>query len=206
MCYHCHSSTAPSYVADMLLKKQSQIRNTRSSSYTMPLLHWPAHSKTTHGVRSFSFASSVCISIPNYVRCVPSLSSYKSRLMTCLFCSFYNDWTFSLIAVHPAGLLGTLPSPLYGTRCRRWCSLLNFLSSWVWLWTAVWANSGRDAVSAALRIGHHSRTEDVFHVSLAQEHIVEKMPMFLPWMHTNCSLSMFPLEEFIGKGEMVLSS
>ena len=32
LCYHCHSSTAPSYVADMLHRKPSHIRNTRSSS------------------------------------------------------------------------------------------------------------------------------------------------------------------------------
>ena len=31
LCYHCHSSTAPSYVADMLHKKPSHTRNTRSS-------------------------------------------------------------------------------------------------------------------------------------------------------------------------------
>ena len=37
--YHCHSNTAPSYVADMLHKKPSHTRNTRSSSYTMPLLN-----------------------------------------------------------------------------------------------------------------------------------------------------------------------
>ena len=36
LCYHCHSSTAPSYVADMLQKKPSLTHNTRSSSYTMP--------------------------------------------------------------------------------------------------------------------------------------------------------------------------
>ena len=32
LCYHCHSSTAPSYVADMLQKKPSYTRNNRSSS------------------------------------------------------------------------------------------------------------------------------------------------------------------------------
>ena len=42
LCYHCHSSTAPSYVTDMLHKKPL---HTRSSSYTMPLLNRPAHSK-----------------------------------------------------------------------------------------------------------------------------------------------------------------
>ena len=49
LCYRCHSSTAPSYVADMLQKKPS---HTRSSSYTMSLLNRPAHSKATLGDRS----------------------------------------------------------------------------------------------------------------------------------------------------------
>ena len=69
------SSTAPSYVTDMLHKKPLHTRNTRSISYTMPLLNRPAHSKATLGDRSFSFASSsVWNSIPNDVRCAPSLS------------------------------------------------------------------------------------------------------------------------------------
>ena len=100
LCYHCHSSTAPSYVADMLQKKPSRTCNTRSSSYAMPLLNRPAHSKTTHGDLSFSFASSVWNSIPNDVRCAPSLSSYKSHLKTYLFCSVYKDGIFSLITEH----------------------------------------------------------------------------------------------------------
>ena len=74
LCYHCHSSTASSYVTDMLQKKPLHTRNTRSNSYTMPLLNRPAHSKATLGDRSFSFASSVWNSIPNDVRCAPSLS------------------------------------------------------------------------------------------------------------------------------------
>ena len=61
LCYHCHSSTAPSYVADMLQKKPSHTCNTRFSSHTMPLLNRPAHSKSTLGDRSFSFASSIII-------------------------------------------------------------------------------------------------------------------------------------------------
>ena len=66
LCYHFHSSTAPSYVADMLHKKPS---HTRSSSYIMPPLNKPAHSKATLGDRSLSFASSsVWNSIPNDVR------------------------------------------------------------------------------------------------------------------------------------------
>ena len=39
LCYHSHCSTAPSYVADMLHKKPLHTLNTRSSSYTMPLLN-----------------------------------------------------------------------------------------------------------------------------------------------------------------------
>ena len=101
LCYHCHSSTAPSYVADMLHIKTLHTRNTRSSSHTMPLFNWPAHSKATLGDRSFSFASSsVWNSIPNDVRCAPSLSSFKSRLKKFLICSAYKDWTVSLITVY----------------------------------------------------------------------------------------------------------
>ena len=99
--YHCHSSTAPSYVTDMLHRKPLHTRNTRSSSYTMPLLNRPAHSKATLCDHSFSFASSsVWNSIPNDVRCAPSLSSFKSRLKTYLFRSVYKDRTVSLITVH----------------------------------------------------------------------------------------------------------
>ena len=84
LCYHCHSSTAPSYVTDMLHKKPLHTRNTRSSSYTMP--------KATLGDRSFSFASSsVWNSIPNDFRCAPSLSSFMSRFKTYLFRSVYKD-------------------------------------------------------------------------------------------------------------------
>ena len=76
LCYHCHSSTAPSYVTDMLHRKPLHTRNTCSSTYTMHLLNRPAHSKATLDDRSFSFASSsVWNSIPNDVRCAPSLSS-----------------------------------------------------------------------------------------------------------------------------------
>ena len=92
LCYHCHSITAQSYVADMLHTEPSHNRITRSSSYTMPLLNRPAHSKATLGDRSFSFASSsVWNSIPNDVGCDPSLSLFKSRLKTYLFRSVYKD-------------------------------------------------------------------------------------------------------------------
>ena len=92
LCCHCHSSIALSYVADILQKKPSHICNTRSSSYTMPLLNRPAHSKATLGDRSFYFASSsVWNSIPNDVRCAPSLSSSMSCFETYLFRSVYKD-------------------------------------------------------------------------------------------------------------------
>ena len=89
LCYHCHSSTTPSYVADMLHKTPS---HTRSSSYAMPLLNRPAHSKATIGDRSFYFASSsVWKSIQNDFRCAPSLLLFKSRLKTFLLCSVSKD-------------------------------------------------------------------------------------------------------------------
>ena len=101
LCYHSHRCTAPLYVTDMLHKKPLHTRNTRSSSYTMPLLNRHAHSKATLGDRSLSFASSsVWNSIPNAVRCAPSLSSFKSRLKTYVFRSVYKDWTVSLITLH----------------------------------------------------------------------------------------------------------
>ena len=101
LCYHCHSSTAPSYVTDMLHRKPLHTCNTRSRSCTIPLLNRHSHRKATLGDRSFSFASSsVWNSIPNDIRCAPSLSSYRSRLKTYLFRSAYKDWTVSLITVH----------------------------------------------------------------------------------------------------------
>ena len=92
LCYHCHSSSAASYLNDMLHRKLLHTRISRSSSYTMPLLNRPAHSKVALGDRSFSFASSsVWNSIPYDVRCDTSLSSLKSRLKTYLFRSVYKD-------------------------------------------------------------------------------------------------------------------
>ena len=80
----------------MLQKKPSHTRSTRSSSYTMPLLNRPAHSKATLCDRSFYFASSsVWNSIPNDVRCAPSLSSFQFRLKTYVFRSAYMDGTSS---------------------------------------------------------------------------------------------------------------
>ena len=100
LCYHCHSSTAPSYVADMLQKKPSTPA-TLAPAHTPCLfsidLH-TAHSKATLSDRSFSFdSSSVLNSIPNDATCA---SSSKSRLKTCLLRSAYEDGTFSLITVH----------------------------------------------------------------------------------------------------------
>ena len=92
--YHCESSTAPSNVADILQNKPPHTPNTRTSSYTIPILNRPAHSKATLDDSSFSFASSSVwnyLSIPNDVRCAPSLSSFKSHLKTYLFRSVFKD-------------------------------------------------------------------------------------------------------------------
>ena len=95
LCYNCHSSTAPSYVTYILQKNPSHTCNTRSSSYTTPLLNRPAHIKATLGYHSISYASFfVWNSIPNDVKCDPSLSSSKPRLKTYLFYSAYKDLTF----------------------------------------------------------------------------------------------------------------
>ena len=92
LCYHCQSSTEPSYVAVHAAEKPSHTRITRSSSYTMPLLNRPAHSKATLGDLSFSFAPLfVWKSIQNDVRCAPTLRSSKSRLKTYMFRSVYID-------------------------------------------------------------------------------------------------------------------
>ena len=96
LCYHCHSNTAPSYVADMLHRKLSHSRKSRSSSCTLPLLNRPALSKAILGDHSFSFVSSSVSSsvwncIQNDVRCAPSLSSFKYRLKTYLFRSVYKE-------------------------------------------------------------------------------------------------------------------
>ena len=72
LCYHCHSSTAPPYVADMLQKKPSHTRNTRSSSCTMPLINIPVLNKSTLGDRSFHLLMSG--TIPNDIRYASSLS------------------------------------------------------------------------------------------------------------------------------------
>ena len=98
LCYHCHNSTAPPY--DMLQKKLSHTRNTRSSSCTVPLINRPAHSKATLGDRSFSFAySSVWNSIPNDVRCASSQSSSNSRLKPYFFSLSLQGMNF-LYTVH----------------------------------------------------------------------------------------------------------
>ena len=90
LCHHRYSSTAPSYVADMLHLKPSHTRYTHLSKYTMLILNRPTHSKATLGDRSFSVASSsLWNSIPNDSMYAPSLSSFKSRLKTYLFRSAY---------------------------------------------------------------------------------------------------------------------
>ena len=56
LCYHCHSSTAPSYATDVL-QKPSHTRINRPCSHIMPHLNRAAHSDVTLGERAFSSAS-----------------------------------------------------------------------------------------------------------------------------------------------------
>ena len=79
LCYLRHSRSALSFVTDMSQKMPSHSHNYCSSSYINPPLNSPAHSMAAFGERSFSFASLS-------VRCAPSLSSTKSRLMSYLLC------------------------------------------------------------------------------------------------------------------------
>ena len=90
-CYHCHSSSAPSYFAEMLQKKPSHTGNTRTSSYTMPLLNRPANSKATLGDHSFYFASSYVWNFIQMMSGVPHHSSFKSCLKTYLLHSVCKD-------------------------------------------------------------------------------------------------------------------
>ena len=80
------SYTAGNYVAPRGLRlrpgKPSNIHNTRSSSYNMPLL--------TVGQHLLIF-SSLWKSILDIVSCAPSLSSSKFRLKTYLFRSVHKD-------------------------------------------------------------------------------------------------------------------
>ena len=88
LCYHCHSSTAPSYVTGMLHRKPLHTRNTRSSSYTMPLLNRPAHNMATLGVRSFFPLLLMSGTLFQMMSGVPHHSSFKSCLKTYLFLQF----------------------------------------------------------------------------------------------------------------------
>ena len=71
LCYHYHSSTASSYVADML--------------FSIDL-----HTVGQHLVNARFLLLLLFVTIPN-VRCDPSLSSFKSRLKTYLYRSVYKD-------------------------------------------------------------------------------------------------------------------
>ena len=95
LCYHCHSSAAPSYVTDMLQK----IHHTLAPAHTQCLFSIDPQAVRQHLVIA-RFLLLLLSGIPYDVRCAPSLSSFKSRLKTYLFRSVYKDLTFSLITVH----------------------------------------------------------------------------------------------------------
>ena len=92
LCYHCHNTTTPSYVTDLLPKKPSLSCISRFSSHTM-LLNRPPQSKAILGDCSF-FSSSAWNSIPNDVWCAPSFSLRNSRLKTYFFHLVCKDSTF----------------------------------------------------------------------------------------------------------------
>ena len=102
LCYHCHSSTAPSYVADMLQKKPSHTPATLAPAYAPCLLSIDLHTVRQHLVITHFLLLLLFVwnSIPNDVRFAPSLSSFKSCLRTYLFHSICKDRTFSLITAH----------------------------------------------------------------------------------------------------------
>ena len=91
LCYHCHSSTAPPYVADML-QKSHRIPATLTRAHTPCLFSIDQHT-VRHNLVMVHFLLLLLLSgtIPNDVRCAPSLSSFMSRLNTYLFRSAYKD-------------------------------------------------------------------------------------------------------------------
>ena len=105
LCYHCNNSPVPSYISDMMQKKQPHSHNTRSSSHTTTLLNRPAHSKATLGDHQFPIASYVWGSIPNDVKCDQSLSSPKCNHLSVMssltnyFVSLYTCATFDSVAI-----------------------------------------------------------------------------------------------------------
>ena len=90
LCYHCHNSTAPSYVADMLHKKPSHTRITRSA-HTPCLFSIDLHTVRQHLVIVHFLLLLLYETVPNDVRCASSLSSFKFPLKTYLFRSVYKD-------------------------------------------------------------------------------------------------------------------
>ena len=92
LCYHCHSSTAPSYVADMLHKKPSHTA-TLAPAHTPYLFSIDLHTVGQHLV-IIHFLLLLLLSgtlFQMIFMCAPSLSSSKSRLKTYLFCAVYKD-------------------------------------------------------------------------------------------------------------------
>ena len=96
LCYHCHSSTATSYVADILQKKPSHTRNT--PAHIPCLFSIDLHTVWQHLVIVY-FLLLLLLS-GTLFQIMSSLSSCKSRLKTYLFRSVYKNWTLSLIIVH----------------------------------------------------------------------------------------------------------
>ena len=89
LCYHCHSSTAPSYVADMLHIKPSHTA-TLAPAHTSCLFSIDLHTVRQHLVIAHFLLLLLSGTLfQNDVRCVPSLSSSMFHLKTYLFRSIY---------------------------------------------------------------------------------------------------------------------
>ena len=106
LCYHCHSSTAPLHVADMLHINPSHPRYTRPSSHTMPLFNGSAHSKERLGCfllilseTTFQMMSGVPIIIIVYVSFEDILVSSSLQRLNFLFdhCTYVHGLVVLLI-------------------------------------------------------------------------------------------------------------
>ena len=61
-------------------------------------------------------------------------------------------------------------------------------------------------VSAALRTRHYSRVKNVFLIPLAHKHLVKKMPLLGPRMHSGCFEAIFQLEDGVRNSKLALSA
>ena len=110
LCYHCHSSTAPSFVTGMLHRKPLHTRNTRSSSYTMPLsidLHTVRqHLVIVHFILLLILSGALCqmmSGVPHHCHHIVSfediLVSFSLQRLNCILdhCTYVHDLALLLL-------------------------------------------------------------------------------------------------------------